>query len=149
MPPTTLHLSPPLPHRFARASNQIRTVAYNIREAQEAEGIPASRVLSTIDTMPTRWGNQYSQIERNNTLKPIIEPVIERWKGLNRGKKDAIVEEDDSTENAKVGVAVASSQLGLSYNQWDNSLELESFLLYPFGIKQVIEHKPKGSMTGA
>ena len=42
-----------------------------------------------------RWGNQYRQLERNNTLRPVLEAVIERWKRENRHKQDAIVEENE------------------------------------------------------
>ena len=80
--------------RFARANNQIRAVAYGIRKAQEAADIPTGRVLSTVNTMPTRWGNQYKQIERNNTLKPVLDDVLDKWKLENRGKKDAFFTPD-------------------------------------------------------
>ena len=45
-------------------------------------------------TCTTRWGNQYRQVARNNTLKPVIDPVVETYKRENRTKKDAIVEDD-------------------------------------------------------
>ena len=133
--------------RFARANNQIRAVAYGIRKAQEAADIPTGRVLSTVNTMPTRWGNQYKQIERNNTLKPVLDDVLDKWKRENRGKKDAIVEDDDDDPGAKMGKPVPATSLGLSSDDWDISLELESFLEYPFAIKESIEHK--GYLTGA
>ena len=84
-----------LPRRFAQASNQIRKVSYGIREMQQNSGVPATRVLSTVDTMATRWGNQYRQIERNNMLRPVLEPIIEKWKRENKSRVDAIVEEND------------------------------------------------------
>ena len=85
-----------------QASNQIRAVAYGIRESQQQHDIPSHRTLSTVDTMATRWGNQYKQLERNNLLKPVIEPVIEKWKREHKHKPDAIVEENDDNPAAKV-----------------------------------------------
>ena len=97
--------------------------------------------------MPTRWGNQFSQIQRDNTLRPVVDPVIDGYKRDNRGKLDAIVEPDDSDATSKLGKAVPASQIGLSPDEWDASLELEAFLDHPFQIKDTIEYK--GYCTGA
>lgn len=135
-------------NRFAQASNQIRAVAYGIRELQQDEGVPPSRVLSTVDTMATRWGNQYRQVMRNNMLKPVLDPVLGRWKRENSGKQDAIVDANDENAcNNRIGTPVPASKLGLSTDEWDVSLEMEAFLEHPFQIKECIEHK--GYMTGA
>ena len=47
----------------------------------------------------------------------------------------------------QVGKAVSSTQLGMSSNKWDESLELEAFLEYPFLIKESVEFK--NHLTGA
>ena len=135
-------------NRFAQASNQIRAVAYGIREMQKDDGVPASRILATVDTMPTRWGNQYRQVQRNNSLKTTLDAVVGRWKREHNSKPDAIVELDPQDDpNSKVGVPVPAQNLGMSGDEWDMSLEMEAFLEHPFQIKESIEHK--GYMTGA
>ena len=133
--------------RITRASNQIRAVAYGIREWQVRAGVPSSRVLTTVDTMPTRWGNQFLQIRRNNTLRPVIDRVIEHYKTMHRNNKEAIVEDDPDDEGSKLGKSVPATGLGLTSDQWDESLELEAFLEHPYLIKEAIEHV--GYMTGA
>lgn len=100
--------------RIAQANNQIRAVSYGIREKQENARVPPANVLSTVDTMPTRWGNQYRQVERNNTLRPVLEPTISEWKRENRSKKEAIVETDSSDSGSKLGNAVAAAAIGFT-----------------------------------
>jgi hypothetical protein len=61
-----------------------------------AEDTPLSKVLTTIDTCTTGWCNQFLQVSRANTLRPVIDTaVVDAFKRENRGKKDAIVENDD------------------------------------------------------
>ena len=136
-----------LHNRVSQLSNQSRAVSDGIRNGQLSSDVPLSKLLSTVDTCTTRWGNQFRQISRNNTLKPVIDPVVETYKRENRGKKDAIVEDDDSNPTSRVGKAVPASAIGLSSEQWDTSLEVEAFLDHPFQIKESIEHK--GYVTGA
>jgi len=80
-------------------------------------------------------------------LRPVLDAVLDEYKRANKGKKDAIVEEDDTDPTSKVGKVVPASQIGLSADTWDKSLELEAFLDHPFQIKESIEHK--GYCTGA
>ena len=63
-------------NRIAQLNNQCRAVSDGIRNSQLAGGVPASSILTTVDTMPTRWGNQFSQIQRNNTLRPVLIPSL-------------------------------------------------------------------------
>ena len=134
-------------NRTAQLSNQSRAVSDGIRKGQLAADVPLSKILSTVDTCTTRWGNQFRQVSRNNVLKPVIDPVVETYKRENRGKKDAIVEDDETNPTSRLGVAVPASAIGLNSLQWDESLEIESFLDHPFQIKDSIEHK--GYVTGA
>eukprot|EP00966_Prymnesium_polylepis_P328505 7384309-Prymnesium_polylepis.1 len=134
-------------NRYAQASNQIRAVAYGIREKQLEAQVPSDKVLTTVDTMPTRWGNQFRQVQRDNVLKPVLGPVVDQWVAANRTVKDAIVEADESNPTAKVGKGVPAARLGLSVSGWDQSLEVEAFLDHPYALKEAIEHKPY--MTGA
>ena len=133
--------------RYAQASNQIRAVAYGIREKQLQAEVPTYKVLTTVDTMPTRWGNQFRQVERDNLLKPVLSPVVDKWVTENRMVKEAIVEADDSNPAAKVGKGVPASRLGLNATGWDQSLEVEAFLDHPYALKEAMEHKLY--MTGA
>ena len=136
------------PHnRVAQLSNQSRAVSDGIRKGQIDSDVPLSKILTTVDTCTTRWGNQFRQVSRNNMLKPVIDPVVETYKRENRGKKDAVVEDDDSNPTSRIGKAVPASALGLSSDQWDASLEIEAYLDHPFQIKESIEHK--GYVTGA
>eukprot|EP00966_Prymnesium_polylepis_P064342 1491879-Prymnesium_polylepis.1 len=91
-------------NRAVQLSNQARAVSDGIRKKQLDAGVPASKLLTTVDTMPTRWGNQSRQIERNCTLRPVLDPVVDEFKRNNKGKKDAIVEEDDSNPTSKVAL---------------------------------------------
>ena len=136
------------PHnRVAQLSNQSRAVSDGIRKGQTDSDVPLSKLLSTVDTCTTRWGNQFRQVSRNNMLKPVIDPVVETYKRENRGKKDAVVEDDENDRTSRIGTAVPASALGLSSDQWDASLEIEAYLDHPFQIKESIEHK--GYVTGA
>jgi hypothetical protein len=118
-----------------------------VRNAQIAAGVPLSKVLTTVDTCTTRWGNQFDQVERDNVLRPVLDPTVESYKRDNRGKKDAIVEDDDNNPTSRLGKVVPASALGLSPDAWDKSLEIEAFLDHPYKIKDSIEHK--GYVTGA
>jgi hypothetical protein len=88
--------------RLVQLSNQSRAVSDGIRKMQLDAGVPTSKALTTVDTMPTRWGNQSRQVERDCTLRPVLDPVIDEYKRNNKGKKDAIVEDDDSNPMSKV-----------------------------------------------
>ena len=73
-------------NRIVLLSHQSRAVNDGIREEQASLLIPTHKVLSTVTTMVTRWGNQLLQLRSNNTLKPIIEPVLRDYKSKNRQK---------------------------------------------------------------
>ena len=36
------------------------------------------------------------QVEQNHALHPVLDPAVEKCKRQNRGKKDAIVDQDES-----------------------------------------------------
>lgn len=77
-------------------------MSYGIREMQESHKVPSTRVLTTVDTCATRWGNQFRQIERNNVLKPVLDFVVDKWKREHKNRLDAIVEDDDDNPQSKV-----------------------------------------------
>ena len=71
-------------NREVQLSNQSRAVSDGIRKQQIDAGVPASQLLTTVDTAPTRWGNQSRQISRNCTLRPVLDPVIDEYKRNNK-----------------------------------------------------------------
>ncbi len=60
---------------------------------------------------------------------------------------EAIVEQNISDQGSKSGRAVPADEIGLSGRDWEANVELESFLAYPFDIKDTIEHRKQ--CTGA
>ena len=81
-------------------------------------------------------------------LRLAIDPVVEKYKRENRNNKEAIVEPNESDQGSKAGQAVPATDLGLTPDDWEANQELEDFLsLYPYDIKETIEHK--GHCTGA
>eukprot|EP00966_Prymnesium_polylepis_P042880 996466-Prymnesium_polylepis.1 len=69
-------------------------------------------------------------------LRPLIDPVIEKYKRTNKHNKEALVESNETEQGSKVGKALAASEMGLTAGQWDSTLELEGFLDQPFQIKE-------------
>ena len=140
--------------RVVTLSVQSRAVTDGIHNAQVEQDIPPHLILSLIQTMVTRWGNQKRQLTRNALLRPVIDAVIDKYKRENRNKKEAIVEANDSEQGSKVGRAVAASEMGLTADDWEKTIELEAFVDQPFMIKETIEHGSKaglvsGPVTGA
>lgn len=87
-------------------------------------------------------------------LRPVLDPVVEKFKRANKNNKEAIVESNESEQGSKVGQAVPASELGLTSQDWDATVEVEGFLDQPFAIKQTIEHGSKagdvaGQVSGA
>jgi hypothetical protein len=49
------------------------------------------------------------QIECNNLLCPAIDPSVEKYKMDNKGKQEAIVEQNESEQGSRPGKAVSMS----------------------------------------
>ena len=128
-------------------SHQCNAVSDGIAAHQAGNGVPAHRLMALQTTATTRWGNQFKQVATNCVLRPVIDAVVSQYKRDNRGKKDAIVEMNEAESGSKVGKEIAAIEIGLDEPSWDQSIELESFLEYPFKIKESIEFK--GYLTGA
>jgi hypothetical protein len=139
--------------RIVTLSKQSRAVSSSIREGQIAADIPPHKILSPNSIQATRWGGTFMQIEQNHLLHPVFHPAVEKYKRENRGKKDAIVDSDESESagSNRAGSAVAASELGLSTDEWDEGIEIEAFLSRSFQSKELIEKGKKGSglITGA
>ena len=136
-------------NRIVKLAHQSRAVGEALIKAQEDAHIPAKKLLSLVRTMPTRWGNQFEQLTKNCTLRPVIDPIVESYKRNNRGKLDAVVEHDESESNTanRIGNVVSAAELGLTADDWDNSIELEAVLQQPYVIKESLD--TKGFITGA
>jgi len=128
--------------RQAQLSNQSSMYNKSLKDAQIEAGVPLQNVLQPVRTMTTRWGNQYKQLEGDALLRPGIDGCLEKYKRENKGNKEAIIESNESDQGSKVGVAVAASELGLTAEDWENSIEMEAWLKYPFMIKDTIENVP-------
>jgi hypothetical protein len=66
---------------------------------------------------------------------------VEKFKRDNKGKKEAIVEQNESEEGSKTGKAVSSSEICLTSTGWEENQEFEGFLRYLYQIKETIYHK--------
>ena len=85
--------------RVVQLSNQSREVTDGIHDRQVSAGIPLQKILTTTDTAPTRWGNQYLQIKQNCILRPVLDATVEQYKRNHKGRKDAIVDNDPAESN--------------------------------------------------
>ena len=131
-----------LNNNIVTLSRQSGTFLKSIEETQTSAGVPAHKVMHLVPTATTRWGNQYSQLDRNNMLRTSIDTGLFSYKKANKGNTEAIVVSNESDQGSKVGKAVAAADIGMNPEQWDANLELEAFLSYPYDIKETIEHKP-------
>ena len=129
-------------NRAAMLARQSGPFLKSIKGMQTEAGVPEHKILVPERTAPTRWGNQFVQAAKNCTLRPAIDPSVEKFKKENKGNKEALVETNDSEQGSKVGTAVAATELGLSPEDWEESQEMEGFLSYPFDIKETIEKRP-------
>lgn len=77
----------------------------------------------------------------------MIDPSVEKFKREHKNEKEAIVEPNESDQGSKAGAPVPACALGLTPEDWECNQELESFLSYPYEIKQSIELL--GYVTGA
>ena len=138
--------------RVVTLHRQSRAVTSSVRDLQIAANIPPHKILTPTSTKVTRWGGTFLQLAQNHLLQPVLDPAVEKFKRENRGKKDAIVESDDSESNGNpAGTAVPASDLGLTSTEWDEGIEMEAFLERSWQTKELIEKGKKGSglITGA
>ncbi|KAK3284010.1 hypothetical protein CYMTET_8320 [Cymbomonas tetramitiformis] len=127
-------------NRVVTLSRQALAFGKSLVTAQSKAGVPAKHLLTLQKTATTRWGNQYQQLNRNCILRVAIDSELQAYKQENRQNKEAIVEANESESGSKAGTPVPASDIGLESDDWDKSQELESFLSYPFDIKETIEH---------
>lgn len=133
--------------RIVQLTRQSIGVAKAVRKAQSAVGVRAHRLLATKKPSETRWGGQYLLVQTNCLLRLALVPAIDEFKRANRNNTEAIVERNESEQGSKAGVPVPASALGLSSDQWDDSIQVEAFLKQCFEVKEMLEHK--GHLTGA
>jgi hypothetical protein len=128
--------------RVVQLDHQSRDVNDALRDMQTAAGVPPHKLWATITTCCTRWGNQSRQVSRNIGLKPGIDSAVMNYKQKNRGKAAFM----EITEG-ETPVEVSANELGLTENQWSDSLELDAFLEDCWEVKEIIEKNTK--LTGA
>ena len=98
--------------------------------------------MAPVTTVATRWGNQFSQVSRNNELRPVWDMALSSFKRKHRGAQAVMLEEtstDGSTGTTCIPNAVGESDIGLSTTDWEDALAVESFLRHPKLIKEKIE----------
>ena len=134
-------------NRIVMLSRQSGSFLKSLKDMQTAAGVPDHKLLLPERTSTTRWGNQYVQLFKDCILRPAIDPSLEKYKKDNKNNKEAIVETNESDQGSKVGQAVAASDIGLAPGDWEESIEMEAFLSYPYDIKETIEKR--GHCTGA
>ena len=142
--------------RVVQLSHQSREVHDGFRNRQKENKIPAHQFLSCVKTASTRWKNQYAQVRQNNLMRPIIEPVLARYK-REHTSDTAVVVLSDGTDDSdgevphgpvhKLSKAVTRKDIGFTAEAWERNLELEGFLERPGFTKDAIERNP--SITGA
>ena len=142
--------------RVVQLSHQSREVSDNLRQFQADHKIPANKILSTVRTNATRWGNQFKQVQRNNVLRPVVDPVLSEYRREHSCDTAILVSEiadDDSDSEQPRGPftvaskAVARKDIRLNEDMWYANLEAEAFLNRPHAIKQTLEHRL--TITGA
>jgi hypothetical protein len=112
-----------------------------IRRIQLKAKVLEHKLLTPTRTCPTRWGNTFDQVQQNITLRPVLDPVVSKFK-LDKGDKAAIVKDVDSDPEEESGVRkrdVPSSELGISEAHWQQSIEMESFLKFPNSTARTVE----------
>lgn len=142
--------------RVVQLSNQSREISDGLRSEQKSANIPLNRILTTVRTNDTRWGNQKAQVTRNCVMKPILDSVLSKYKREHVGETALLETEHDDYDSdgevvrsqyAPLVSQITRRDVGLSSDMWDASLELEAFMDRPFNIKELIEKCPY--ITGA
>ncbi len=103
-------------------------------------GVPGKYLVWTlVPSSRTRWGTEFEQVSRNNLLRHAVDQSVEKFKRRHKGSVEAIVEENISDQGRKAGRAVPADEIGLNPQDWETNPELETFLSYPFEIKDTID----------
>lgn len=143
--------------RVVQLSHQSREISDGFRAFQTAANIPPHKLLTTVRTNATRWGNQKAQITRNIVMRPIQDHVITKYKREHIGETVLLEteehddqytdDEEPRTQFSPTVKAITRRDVGLGSDAWNTSLELEAFLERPWGIKELVEKCPY--LTGA
>lgn len=87
--------------RVTTVQHQSRAVNHGIDEMQEKAKIPRHKWISGVRTNATRWNNLAKQVTRNNLMKPILTPVLAKYK-REHASEVVLLEhetEDDNSED--------------------------------------------------
>eukprot|EP00966_Prymnesium_polylepis_P326894 7382771-Prymnesium_polylepis.1 len=69
-------------------SNQSGSFHKSITKKQAEAGMKSFEEMKLVRTCPTRWGNQFLQLERNDVLKLTIDQSLQEYKKANKGLKE-------------------------------------------------------------
>lgn len=133
--------------RIVQLTRQSHAVSKAVSEAQAAAQVPEHLMLATKKPSQTRWGGQYLMLHTNCLLKPALQPAVDDFKQQNRNNPEAIVEPNEDEQSSRAGRSVPTHELGLTSEQWVDSLHAEAYLKICFDVKETLEHK--GYLTGA
>lgn len=136
--------------RVVQLQHQVREVTFGIRDIQVNAKIPQGKQLTGVRSHNVRWGNFKCQITRNNLMRPILDPVLLKYK-REHANDTAILEAqnldeyDSGDDSTPRGVFTAASRaverknIGFDSTMWDCNLELEAMVTKPFEIKELLD----------
>ena len=141
--------------RVVQFSHQVHEFSAGSRKLQKEADIPQHKWLTTVRSNDTRWGNTYCQLERNNMMRPIIEPFTAAYRRehindpaiLVEDERDELATDDETPEgDFRASAATLSRrEIGFETSSWSANLELEAHLLPMYGVKLLMDDFP--SMT--
>ena len=109
-------------------SNQSRHVNDMIIKIQRKAGVPEHKSLATVDTCPTRWGNQFDQVEGNIILRPMIESAITKHKlaiGASAQQQSKVVVHGCGDDNRIAKEETSIADIDMSEEMWQATLEIK------------------------
>ena len=70
-------------------SRQSGSYLKSLKDMQTAAGVPDHKLLVPERTSTTRWGNQFVQVSKDNTLRPAIDPLDREVQEGEQGQQGA------------------------------------------------------------
>ena len=68
---------------MTKLQHQPREVNHGVKEIQLQAKIPAHKTISAVRTNHTCWNNIFCQVQRNNLMRPILTPVLTKYKRVH------------------------------------------------------------------
>ena len=136
--------------RVVQFSHQVHEFSIECEAMQTTASIPEHKHLTTVRSHAIRWGNSYSQVERNNLMRPIIDMVTSKYR-REHANDEAILDPEhepnayDSNDDMPTrqfeaaGTVLTRREIGFDNTSWACNLELEALLTRPAGIKMMMD----------